>query len=49
MRLVTNNNKYLSDKKTLFIDYPYLSEDVEIGQRIEIDSGAFHVRVISKE
>lgn len=25
-----------------------MSEDVEIGQRIEIDSGAFHVRVITR-
>lgn len=46
--LVTDNKDILGEK-TLFIDYPYLSEDVQVGQRIEIDSGAFHVRVISKK
>ncbi len=34
--------------KDLSCDYLYLSEDVEIWKNIEIDSGLFHVRVISK-
>ncbi len=32
----------------LSCDYEYLSEDVEIGKIIEIDSGLFHVQVISR-
>ncbi len=35
-------------KNNLSCDYPYLSEDVEIGKIIEIDSGLFHVKVLSK-
>jgi pyruvate kinase len=49
IRLITDNSEKNSSEQSLFIDYPYLSEDVKIGQRIEIDSGAFHVRVIAKE
>ncbi len=31
----------------LFCDYPYLAEDVTVGQIIEIDSGLFHTKVTS--
>lgn len=44
-RIFSNPNVSIKD---LSCDYPYLSEDVEIGKTIEIDSGLFHVTVLSK-
>ncbi len=38
-------NKYSEDGTSLFCDYPYLSEDIEPGNTVEIDSGLFQVRV----
>lgn len=35
-------------QKSLLCDYPFLIEDVDIGQIIEIDSGLFHTKVIEK-
>lgn len=46
--LVTDMSDFDATKHMLFIDYPYLGEDTEIGGRIEIDSGNFHVRVLEK-
>lgn len=44
-RIFSNPNV---SKNNLSCDYPYLSEDVEIGKIIEIDSGLFHAKVLSK-
>jgi pyruvate kinase len=47
-RIYTQWTEHDTSILSLTCDYPSLAEDVEIGKRIEIDSGLFHVRVLSK-
>lgn len=45
--IVVDNSK--REGNSLFCDYPYLVEDIEIGSNIAIDSGLFDVKVIEKK
>ena len=40
IRMYTNITQFSDDGNSLFCDYPYLVEDVEIGGTIEIESGS---------
>ncbi len=48
IKIYTDIIKFNNDGISLFCDYPYLVEDVNIGQAIEIDSGLFNVEVTQK-
>lgn len=48
IKIYTDISKFQDDGASLFCDYPYLVEDVDIGQIIKIDSGLFNVEVIQK-
>jgi len=42
------DEKHIDEPKTLYCDYKYLIQDVEIGQIIKIDSWYFDVKVVKK-
>lgn len=48
IKIYTDISKFQDDGASLFCDYPYLMEDVEVGQIIKIDSGLFNVEVAEK-
>jgi pyruvate kinase len=47
-RIYTHGSSVPDGAKFLTCDYEYLVEDVSPGQMIEIDSGLFHVQVVTK-
>ncbi|GAB0174975.1 MAG: pyruvate kinase [Candidatus Altimarinota bacterium] len=47
-RIYTQGSNSISGEKSITCDYPYLIEDISIGDAIEIDSGLFHAVVIAK-
>lgn len=49
VKIYIDNEKFQDDGKSLFCDYPYLIEDVNVGQIIRIDSGLFDVEVVEKK
>ena len=48
IKIYTDVLKFKNDGASLFCDYPFLVEDVSMGQAIEIDSWLFNVEVIEK-
>ena len=47
-RIYTHTSKSIEWEKSLTCDYPFLLEDIKMGDTIEIDSGLFHVEIIGK-
>lgn len=48
IKIYTDLSKFQDDGASLFCDYPYLVDDVSVGQVIKIDSGLFNVEVKEK-
>ena len=49
VKIYIDSTQFPDDGKSLFCDYPFLIEDVNIGQIIRIDSGLFDVEVVEKK
>ncbi|MCK9271960.1 pyruvate kinase [Candidatus Gracilibacteria bacterium] len=49
IKMYVDLNKFSDDGSSLFCDYPYLLEDLKVGDIVEIDSGLLRVKVLDKK